>query len=404
MNDAEQEPVIATLELARHDLDSVVALTRALVRIPSRGGIDTYDSVLGHVTAWLGQHGLDCRRLAGPGGGVVALVCELTGTLPGPRYVLDACLDTAPFGDETAWTYPPTSGTIIDGWLYGRGSSDSKVAAAIFAHVASRLRDELDHLRGSVVLLLDVDEHTGDFGGARAYLEGPDAPDRVDGVMIGYPGIDHLVTGGRGVLRARLHVHGVASHSGGHHPTANAISKAADLIRVLNTVPLPDSAGPGFPLPARLTVTAVSGGEGYSTVPDLCTLYVDVRLTPALADDAASELLRSRAADVDRAWPGTRPTRMEITTRWPAFALPDDAALKMALLRSIHDAGLTATSKIAGPSNIGNYLASRGIPATAGFGVDYRGLHAIDERIRIDSIPVVQAVYHQALLALLRSG
>ena len=42
------------------------------------------------------------------------MVCEITGGRAGPRYVLDACLDTAPFGDEAAWTHPPTSG-VIDG-------------------------------------------------------------------------------------------------------------------------------------------------------------------------------------------------------------------------------------------------------------------------------------------------
>jgi acetylornithine deacetylase/succinyl-diaminopimelate desuccinylase-like protein len=61
-------------------------------------------------------------------------------------------------------------------------------------------------------------------------------------------------------------------------------------------------------------------------------------------------------------------------------------------------------AKVAGPSNIGNYLARLGIPATAGFGVDYQGLHGTDERIRLDSIPVVQAAYHQALLTLLHAA
>ena len=84
------------------------------------------------------------------------------------------------------------------------GSSDSKAGAAIFAHIAARLVLISDRMAGSLVLLFDVDEHTGDFGGARAYFEGPDAPGRVDGVMIGYPGPDHVVTGGRGVLRAQL--------------------------------------------------------------------------------------------------------------------------------------------------------------------------------------------------------
>jgi len=118
---------------------------------------------------------------------------------PGPRYVLDACLDTAPFGDEAAWTYPPTSGAIDGGWLHGRGACDSKAGAAIFAHVAAHLLPVSDRLAGSLVLLFDVDEHTGHFRGAWAYFQGADVPGRVDGVMIGYPGPDYVVHLRRGV-------------------------------------------------------------------------------------------------------------------------------------------------------------------------------------------------------------
>jgi succinyl-diaminopimelate desuccinylase len=95
----------------------VMRLARELVRIPSRGGIDPCGPVLERMATWLEGHGMACRRLAGPDGWMVALACEVTGARPGPRYVLDACLDTAPFGDEAAWTYPPTSGEITDGWL-----------------------------------------------------------------------------------------------------------------------------------------------------------------------------------------------------------------------------------------------------------------------------------------------
>jgi len=356
------------------------------------------------MAAWLADHGLACRQLSGPEGAVVALTCEVAGGRPGPRYVLDACLDTAPFGDEAAWTYPPLSGEITGGWLHGRGSSDSKAGAAIFAHVAARLQDISGGFGGSVVLLFDVDEHTGGFGGARAYFEGDSAPGRVDGVMIGYPGLDHVVTGGRGVLRARLDVHATAAHSGSSHAGAGAIAKAAGLVRELQDVELPGPANPGFPLPARLTVTSISGGQGYSMVPDLCSLNVDVRLTPALSGDAAATLLAVAAARTDSAWPGTAPTGVEVTTRWPPYALPDRSPLREALLRGAARAGLAPAPKIAGPSNIGNYLAGLGIPATAGFGVGYEGLHGTDERIRLDTIPAVQAAYHQALLTLLQAG
>jgi len=63
--------------------------------------------------------------------------------------------------------------------------------------------------------------------------------------------------------------------------------------------------------------------------------------------------------------------------------------------------GVDTEPKIAGPSNIGNYLAGLDIPATAGFGVTYTGLHATDERFRTDTVPTAHAIYHAALLRLL---
>ncbi|GAA1274355.1 succinyl-diaminopimelate desuccinylase [Sphaerisporangium rubeum] len=399
------EPEIAAaLHMADEDHDAVVALTRELVRIPSRGGVDSYEPVLEHTMAWLAAHGLRPRKLtgAGPQGTTVAVVCEVSGVHTGPRYVLDACLDTAPYGDEAAWTYPPSSGEITDGWLHGRGSADSKVGAAIFAHVLARLNEDRRALHGGVLLLLDVDEHTGGFGGAKAYFEGPAALGQVDGVMIGYPGIEHVVVGGRGVLRASVHVHGVAGHSGGSKVTPSAIAKAADLVTVLGRAELPGSGGPEFPPAAKLTVTAINGGEGFSLTPDLCTLNVDIRLTPAMDDRAAEDLLRGCVATVDTAWPGTRPSSLEITTRWPPYRLGEDSQVGRALLGAAAKAGLAPEAKVAGPSNIGNYLAGLGVEATAGFGVDYVGLHATDERIRLGSIPPVQATYHHALLTLLK--
>jgi len=183
--------------------------------------------------------------------------------------------------------------------------------------------------------------------------------------------------------------------------TPSAIAKAAALVTRLHDAELPGPADPGFPLPARLTVTAISGGEGYSVVPDLCVVNVDVRLTPAFDSQAALKTVRDTAAAADDVWPGTQPTDVEVTTSWPPYALPADSPLRTALLSAARDAGITARAKVAGPSNIGNYLAGLGVPATAGFGVAHEGLHGTDERIRIDSIPPVQAAYHQALLTLL---
>jgi succinyl-diaminopimelate desuccinylase len=398
INHSDEHEVLAA---ANTDHRSVIALTRDLVATPSRGGIDPYEPVLNLLGSWLQQHDLPATVLKDKTGATVGLTCQISGARPGPRWVLDACLDTAPFGDETAWTHPPTSAAIAGGWLYGRGSADSKSGAAIFCHIAARLATRIDQLRGSLVLLFDVDEHTGAFGGAKRYFEGPDAPDDVAGVMIGYPGMDKLVVGGRGVHRARLHVHGIASHSGGSRTTPSAIEKAAHLIRALSTAEFANSASAEFPMAGKLTVTAIEGGQGYSVTPDLCTLHVDIRTTRTFDDEDAARLLKHLVAQVDDAWPGTQPTLIQIDTRWPAYALAEDSWLRTALLDAAKTIGVEVEAKIAGPSNIGNYLAGLNIPATAGFGVDYLGLHGTDERIRLDTIPAIQAIYHTAVLSLM---
>ncbi|HKR52107.1 MAG TPA: peptidase dimerization domain-containing protein [Pseudonocardiaceae bacterium] len=160
--------------------------------------------------------------------------------------------------------------------------------------------------------------------------------------------MDKLVVGGRGVHRAKLHVYGVASHSGGSRTTPSAIEKAAHLIRVLSTecwkISSPRSITPGQ-VPGRRSSRSTPVGP-----PTSCLA------TPGL-----------RAAIIDAA-------RM---------------------------VGVEVEAKVAGPSNIGNYLAGLGIPATAGFGVTYLGLHGTDERIRIDTIPPVQAIHHATVRTLL---
>lgn len=193
-----------------------------------------YDPVLGLVGSWLADHSLAWRYLHEERGELVGLVCDVVGGRPGRRYVLDACVDTAPFGDEAAWRHPPTSAVVEDGWLYGRGSADSKAAIAIFSHLAARLRQQVEQLAGTVTLLLDADEHTGQSGGATRYFSGPDAAADVAGVMIGRPGPDHVVVGCRGFLRAATTVTGTAGHSGSSTPVSgNAVEKAAELVHRL---------------------------------------------------------------------------------------------------------------------------------------------------------------------------
>jgi succinyl-diaminopimelate desuccinylase len=393
-------------KVAEADYDSVISLIRDLVRIPTRGGVDPYEGIIDHVSRWLEDHGLPSRQLCDKSTGrTVAVVCDITGKYPGPRYVLDACLDTAPFGDPTAWRHSPTSGVIEGGWLYGRGSADSKAAIAIFMHIASHLREQVDQMHGSLTLLFDADEHTGHFGGAKQYFSEDDTTRGVRGVMIGYPGMDELIIGGRGFLRAEVTVRGQAGHTGSQRTAnnINAVEKAAEFIRILTRNRPLRPIDPNLGLPPKLTVTGIVGGESYSIIPDHCTVSLDIRLTTNFDEAAARRLIEDSATTIDERWPlPNRATTVNLHESWPAYRLDENASVRIALTHSAqHHLENGVTAKVAGPSNIGNYLAKLGIDATAGLGVNYKGLHGTDERIELATIPVIQGIYHEAVLALL---
>ncbi|MFE5813662.1 M20 family metallopeptidase [Streptomyces sp. NPDC056479] len=380
----------------------VIDLAQRLIRCPSRAGIDDYGPVLGVLEDWLTGRALPFRRLHDGRGDAVGLLIEVAGGRPGPWWALNACVDTAPYGDEAAWSFPPPCGEVVDGWLRGRGAADSKLAAAMFCGIAAELHGRADDLSGGLAVLLDADEHTGVFGGARAYLADAEAV-RPAGVLIGYPGLDEVVVGGRGLWRATIAVHAASGHSGSRRAAAGAVSRAAHLVRLLEEAELPGAEGE-FPLAPKLTVTSCHGGQGFSVVPDLCELGVDIRTTPGFDARAAGRLVRAAADELDVRVPAPRPTTIRPVASWPPYRLSDDRQPAAALLEAAATEGLAVRPKTAGPSNIGNLLAGEGIPATAGFGVRYAGLHGVDERACLEDLPAVHAVYRRAVLGLLGSS
>jgi succinyl-diaminopimelate desuccinylase len=386
--------------------DSVVALIRQLVRIPSRAGIDSGQPVLASIERWLVERGLAPVLLA-RAGEPVGLHVRVAGSArrdarPRRRIVLNATLDTADFGDPSQWQDDPVAATVRDGWLYGRGSGDAKAGAAIFAHLLAALVGESDRFADTLELLLDLDEHTGGFAGAKTFFESS-AGTGIDGVLIGYPGIERIVVGARGFLRAHALVHGIAAHSGGSRERGlNAVLRAARLALALSEAPLPDATGVGFDRPAQCTVTAISGGLGFAQVPDQCTLSLDLRLTPTFTAAKARAWVDAIVREQDAGLARGLRTELRWLGGWPAYRLATRHPLARALASAARRVlGADLPLAVVGPSNVGNYLATRRIPALCGFGVNARNLHGANERIELASIAPVYSVYSSALDALL---
>lgn len=381
-------------------MDAMINLLGELVSRPSRAGVDSPQPVLEAISAWLRDHDIPHEWLHDEAGLPLGLWGEIRGGRPGPAYLLDATADTAPFGDPQAWRHPPDRASIEDGWLYGRGSADSKAGIAVFCHVLADLRPMAERLAGSLGFVFDAEEHTGSFAGIHRYMAVRRGKP-LAGVMIGYPGNDRLVTGARGFLRARLTIHGIGAHSGSSgNRGVNAIERARDLLERLAAEPLP-AADETFPLPAKITPTAIHGGGSFSLVPDRCELELDLRLTPAFDDPAARRLVEATVArlDADGAAPATA---IEWLPGWPACRLDPAHAMVQALVEAAGAAyGHAVPTGVAGPSSIANYLATLGIPATAGLGVTYRDIHAPDECVLLASLEPTFLAYRNALLSLL---
>jgi succinyl-diaminopimelate desuccinylase len=416
------------------ETDSIVAFTAQLVKIPAQGGIDQPRPMLQAISAWLTDRGVNHRLLlATPATGAstagensatassavaaslavklpaptvalpdpVAVVIEIQGALPGPTYCFDACVDTAPAGNLASWTKPPFAALIEDGWLYGRGAADSKVAVSILCHLALEFQKRREQMHGKLTILLDGDEHTGRFGGVKEYIAKVEKP---DGLVICYPGNDRIAVGARGFYRVSISVPGFAQHAGSSQPVKDsAVTKAVLLASKLTAIALPKEADQDFYFGPKLTITAINGGSGFAQVPDLCTINVDVRLTPSFTTADARVLIKQVVDEVDGVGVngsanGAVTNAKKVCTvkeeeSWPPYKLAADHPLVASFIAAASDAhGRTLTSFVCGPSNIGCYLSALEVPATCGFGVNFRGLHAADEAIEIASIlPVVNS-------------
>ncbi len=376
-------------------IDSIVQLASRLVATPSCGGIDSPQAVLGTVHAWLVNNHLEPRLLRDGEGKDVAVLVEITGPAVGPVLCLDACIDTAPAGDLDQWTEPPFCGAVRGQRLLGRGAADSKSGVAILAHVARHLAEQ-SIPRGSVHVLFDADEHTGRFGGVRAYLEFISRPP--DAVSLGYPGNDCIVVGSRGFFRAKLHFTGRAAHSGEIERTGvNALNKAAAFALKVAASAFPETHDAAFPFGPAATVTHLSGGEGFSVVPDHASCNIDIRLTREFDGDKAMRWLEEIVHAIDPQ------ARIETIDHWPAYLVDPDHGLARSFVAAAERAfGRRIATDVCGPSNIGNLLAARGVPTICAPGVSFGNMHAANEWADIESIAPVYAMYCDAALRFLR--
>lgn len=323
----------------------------------------------------------------------------------GPTLLYDAHMDTV-FATDAHWPYDPHEAAIHEGILYGLGACDMKGAIAALVYAAKRLIETESPLHGTLVLAFVVQEEPCEGCALKVVVEGEGI--RPDWVLICEPSDQQIMRGHRGRVLFKITVHGKSSHASSPELGENAVTAAARLIFGIDMLSA-DLVSDPFLGSGTIAVTHIeSQAASMNAIPDLCTFYVDRRLTlgeTATRAQAQIEAVIEREgihAEIEVAgYQATSYNGYEYQVReaFNAWALDESHPLIQTLSETIY--------LVQGqPPSIGRWafstdgvysMGEANIP-TVGFGPgnpDYA--HTAQEQIRLDD--VAQAAHVYALLA-----
>ncbi len=248
---------------------SATAILQALLRCPSitpaeGGALDVLQELL--EPAGFTVHRL---RFSEAGQPDVDNLYARIGTAA-PHLVFAGHTDVVPPGDAASWRFPPFSGEVADGRIWGRGACDMKggvaaAVAAVLAHLAHAGAPE-----GSISFLITGDEEGPAVNGTPKLLDwARDRGERFDHCVLGEPTNptrlgEMIKIGRRGSLTGEIVVEGRQGHVAYPHLADNPIPRLMLLLAALKAEPL--DAGTAHFDPSNLEVVTVDTGNPSANV------------------------------------------------------------------------------------------------------------------------------------------
>src|SRR5205814_3450069 len=100
-----------------------------------------------------------------------------------------------------------------------------------------------------------------------------------DFAITGEPTDLHIGVQAKGVLALRLEVQGTAAHGSTPWKGDNAVLKALDVFRQIESLPFARESSDLFDRPS-INLGRILGGDALNKVPDVCVIDVDIRYLP----------------------------------------------------------------------------------------------------------------------------
>jgi succinyl-diaminopimelate desuccinylase len=197
---------------------------------------------------------------------------------------------------------------------------------------------------------------------------------RADFAITGEPTDLHIGVQAKGVLALTVELSGRAAHGSTPWLGDNAVLKAVDVFRAIESLPFSRESSDMFDRPS-INLARIEGGDAFNKVPDTCVMDVDIRYLP---DQDPGEILAQL-----RSIPGLEVKRSY--THEPANVPPNNPyviALREAVARSTGRDALSVGRD--GASDAICFLQA-GIPAVE-FGPVGAGHHGPDEWVSLSSL------------------
>lgn len=195
-----------------------------------------------------------------------------------PSMILNSNL-YAGFNDGLEAAKPASFFEEREGKIFGRGIAGSKSAAAAMIQALAYLKTANTPLKGDVTFIGTTDK-CGEYLGTKAVL-GDDAFDQAKAIVIGKPTDGEVIIAHKGLICMDITTFGKKAPGANPQQGINAVVQMNKVIEFLNAFSFEDTGSELVGKPS-LNISTIIGGTERDSVPDQCTVTVEIRTVPPM--------------------------------------------------------------------------------------------------------------------------
>lgn len=200
-------------------------------------------------------------------------------------------IDTVPVTNPEEWLYPPLSATVVDDFMYGRGTSDIKSGAACMINLGLHYIENNIKPSKNIRLIFTADEESSGLGISSVLDKG--LIEDLDFIIVPENTSSKVVIKENGALWIEMEVFGKSAHGARPDLGINSIEIVYSIYEDLKEF-VKISKKDEFLDYTTVSLNRISGGEKVNIIADYCKGEFDIRANPDLQNKVILEFLDKR--------------------------------------------------------------------------------------------------------------